>query len=135
MTIHQCRPVACLVLSGLVLSACGSGTRRAESELQEASANFDLKDVEPFLTRVVALLDSGFSSTDVTDLTRQITAQPAKSERRYEYTVVAGGTRGPLQIVVLMDDVDSPDMTFFADSGLAGRIQAAARQYFEEVGK
>ncbi|HSD30299.1 MAG TPA: hypothetical protein VLB49_00170 [Gemmatimonadales bacterium] len=135
MTTHQCRSAAFLVLSGLVLSGCGSGTRRSESGLQEASANFDLQDVEPFLTRVVALLDSGFTSTDVKDLARTLAAQPAKSERRYEYTVIAGGTRGPLQILVFMDDVDSPDITFFADSGLAARIQAAAKQYFVDVGK
>lgn len=101
----------------------------------EASANFDLEDVGPFLQRVVALIDSGFAIPDARALAARIGQQPVKSTREYRYTVVARGVRSPLRIVAFMDDVDAPDLYFYTDRTIAERINAAMKRYFKDVGK
>ena len=103
--------------------------------LHEASSNFDLEDVAPFLQRVVALTDSGFSMADATALAARIGKQAVDSTREYRYTVVTRGVRSPLRIVAFMDDVDAPDLYFYTDQALAQRIDAAMEKYFKEVGK
>jgi hypothetical protein len=126
-----------LIALPLLAGLCGprGAAQQRVSPLHEASANFDLEDVTPFLRRVVALVDSGFAAGDAKVLAARIAKQAVGSGHEYKYSVVAGGVRGPLLIRVLMDDADAPELYFFTNRALAERIDAAMKKYFEEVGK
>jgi hypothetical protein len=129
------RLLASVAVCSFALATPSLSAQNREAHLEEASANFDLEDLRPFLERVVALLDSGFTPADVEHLASKIAAQRLDSQKVYEYTVVAHGIRTPLRVEVFMDDIDSPDIAFFTEPGLAKRIQAAILTYFDEVGK
>jgi hypothetical protein len=129
-------PLLTVCLVGLCVGLTRPITaQHAHPGLHEASTNFDLEDVAPFLKRVVALIDSGFTVADAQRVAVQIGKQAVDSTREYRFNVRAGGVRTPLQIVAFMDDVDAPDIYFFTSKALAERIDAAMAKYMEEVGK
>jgi hypothetical protein len=124
-----------MVLLAALLTTAVACAQQRQAQLQEASANFDIEDVKPFLARVVALIDSGFTTADARALAERIAQQPIDSEREYRYTVLADGAHTELHIVAFMDDVDAPDIAFLTHAKLAAKIDAAMQQYFDEVGK
>jgi hypothetical protein len=124
---------ATLVTVGLLAAAACTPSR--EKPTAEASANFDVEDVEPVLARVAGLVDSGFTASDAKLVASTIAKQPVGSEREYRYPVRAAGGATELRIVAVMDDVDAPDLSFVAHPELARAIQAAIAQYMNEVGK
>jgi hypothetical protein len=118
-----------------LLASSAPGCSQKETALKEASANFDMEDVAPFLKRLVALVDSGFTSADAEVLADRISKQALDSEREYKYPAGTKSGRTPMRIVVFMDDVDAPDIAFFTEPALADQINAAMAKYFEAVGK
>ena len=120
-----------LVVLGTV-AGCGAEPQGA---VEEVSANLDIGDVEPVLRRISDVVESGFSDEDVKALASKITAQAVESEREHRYRVRIGGTSGELRVVVLMDDVDAPDIAFFTYPELARSIQRAIDEYMDGLGK
>src|SRR5262245_50777148 len=68
--------------------ACSASDSRvaAHAGLSEASTNFDLEDVQPFLQRVASLVE-GFSPAQVETLAAEVAAIPIVSEREWTFTV------------------------------------------------
>jgi hypothetical protein len=104
-------------------------------DLQEVSVNFDLEDVGPVLGRISSIIDSGFGTEDAESLSAWIARQSLDTEISYEYEVVFKGTSMPLTIVAFMDDVDTPDLAFFAPETLKTEIEDVVLSYLKEVGK
>jgi hypothetical protein len=125
------REILVAVAVGLVALGCG-GSPRSAPGLEEVSANFDLADVRPFLSRVSAVLDSGFGEAEVDQLVSQIGQQAVDSEQTYDFTVTFDGHQGTLRVTALMDDVGAPDMAFYAPPTLAARIDSLLRGYLQE---
>jgi len=128
------REILVAVAVGLAALGCG-GSPRSEPNLEEVSANFDLADVRPFLSRVSAVLDSGFGEAEVDRLVSHIGQQAVDSEQTYEFAVTFDRRRGTLRVVAFMDDVGAPDMAFYAPPTLAARIDSLLRGYLQERGK
>lgn len=99
--------------------------------LQEASMNFDLPQVGPFLEGVAAIIDAGFSVEDAKRLADKIADLPVEEEMTAEYTVTFRGAEMPLRIEVFMDDVDAPDLSLFAPSPLADAIDQGMDKFLE----
>jgi hypothetical protein len=131
-----------LFCSWLVLSLVGCtntstttvGTREANVELKEASMNFDLSDVQPFLQRLTQKLQL-LTMEDIDRLSREIAAVPVEEERRWQFDVMHEGKTVPLKIRAFMDDVEAPDIFFFTVPGLADAIQAELISFAEDQGK
>ena len=117
--------VAWLVVGCLAPAGSGHG------KLEEASMNFDLEDVEPLLVSVASRVQSGFSATDATNLAADIALLDVDDELTREYTVVLNGERMPLRVQAVMDDIEAPDVYFFAPARLRTVIDEAMRPYFE----
>jgi hypothetical protein len=127
--------ITAVLLSSLIavsLASCAGGT---SADLSETSANFDAADVAPFLRRVAALVDSGFTVNDADSLAKQITKQALESERSYSFNVIIRDERATLRVVAVMDDVDSPDLAFFSSPTVRAHIDTALARYFRDVGK
>ena len=103
------------------------------SGLAEASTNFDLENVEPFLERVASHVD-GFEPAEVTALATEISAMSISDEKTWEFSVTYNGQEVPLHVRAFMDDIEAPDLFFFTTPELAEVINSEIFAYFDELG-
>jgi hypothetical protein len=116
--------------------ACSSGEPSGEADvsgLTEASMNFDLDWVGPFLSRLTTLVE-GFGDAEVRQLSESIAEIPVESERSWDFMVRYQGAEVPLRVRAFMDDIDAPDLYFFTSPQLASAIQRELRTYAESLG-
>lgn len=125
--------LAGVLVGALAAIGCGGWGGADLSGLTEASANFDLQNVEPFLLRVAAQVD-GLGTEEVNVLVREVSAMSPDAEESWAFEVVYQGVVTPLHIRVFMDDVDAPDVYFFTSPELAEAINKQMTAYFEELG-
>jgi uncharacterized protein len=92
--------------------------------ISEASMNFDLADVNPFLESVSRRIEKGFSADVARDLASQIAVLGVDDEGSWTYDVVFNGTEMTFTVTAFMDDVDAPDLAMFAPLGLIEVIEA-----------
>jgi hypothetical protein len=91
-------------------------------ESGETSTNFDLEQVQPFLIQIAALVDSGFGPPEIDGLMKKAKKLKPDQSCCFTFPVVFDGIASPLRIRVFMDDVDAPDIYFYASRKLAGQI-------------
>lgn len=108
--------------------------RSSSGELREASMNFDLEQLEPFLNRVRGLV-VGLSSSDVASVARGAAGMKVGQEREWTFEVTCDGVRVPLRVHVVMDDIDAPDLAIFTSGPLAARINGEMRAFAEQLGQ
>ena len=116
--------------------ACSPGEPSGEvdiSDLTEASMNFDLDAVGPFLAGLTTLVE-GFGDAEVRQLSEDIAGIPVESERSWDFMVRYQGVEVPLRVRAFMDDIDAPDLYFFTSPELAGAIQRELSIYAESLG-
>ncbi len=92
------------------------------TESRETSTNFDLEEVQPFLKRIAALVDSGFGPSEIDGLMKKAKKLKPDQSCYFTFLVVSDGTASPLRIRVFMDDVDAPDIYLYASKKLANQI-------------
>jgi len=95
---------------------------------EDTSANLDAEQVEPLCKRIATFIDAGFGETEIDALVKKL--QRLKPDGTYQvvYSITYKGTLCPVRVRVFMDDVDSPDIHFFAPLGLARRIDREFQQ-------
>jgi len=101
--------------------------------LHEASANFDLEHIGPFLTKLVGYVE-GFEISDVAHIAGEAASLDVDSEQEWQYSVRVGGLQSPLRIRVFMDDIEAPDLYIFAVEPLIAKVNEAMEEFFEESG-
>jgi hypothetical protein len=100
----------------------------------EASMNFDLVGVRPFLKRLSAVVE-GFGAAQVSSLADDIAKLPIDSTLTRTYKVAFNGKPATLRIEVFMDDMNAPDIHFFSSQPLAHRISVELRKIAEVQGQ
>ena len=113
----------------LLLSLFGSQVP-AEQELHEASMNFDMENVYPFIeklnTELALQLKAG-------ELTKAISQTPLDSESTFSLEIYYSGKKQKLILKAHMDDVDAPNLYFFSPSAeLARSINSAMLSFADE---
>jgi hypothetical protein len=103
-------------------------------ELQEFSANFDSEMVRPFLERIRPFIDSGFGSDEVDRVCQVVATLQQDQERTIAFQIRHAGKEAELEVHVFMDDVDAPDIYFFAQGALRGQIESEFGRFAEERG-
>jgi hypothetical protein len=98
--------------------------------LKEWSSNFDADDVESFLSRVSARIDSGFGPGEVARTAKRILAMKHDADRWFSFRVTYKGAPATLKIYAFMDDIDSPDLALHASPPLRDAIAEEATAYF-----
>ena len=101
---------------------------------KEVSSNFDRKNVAPFLSRLPPLIESGFSSQQVSQVVGSMDELKRKQEKDFEFPIRFRGAPATLKIKVVMDDIDSPNLYFFTTPALADLIDGDLRRFLEEHG-
>src|SRR5262245_35711616 len=98
----------------------------------EASMNFDMENVPPFLTRLNDRLQLGLPVPELVAATRDA---PVERESAKVLSVRFNGNPVQLEYRVFMDDVDAPDLYFLTDSqALAVAIDRQMKEFAEELG-
>ena len=98
----------------------------------EASMNFDLENVEPFLTQLESRLNLGLPVPELVAFTQSTAID---DERVSTLSVRFGGEVISLDYRVFMDDVDAPDLYFFtASEELCKAIGAELSDFAEKHG-
>lgn len=99
----------------------------------EASMNFDLELVEPFLQSVSGLM-GGFGPEQVRSVVRIARELAIDEEREVVLPVVYRGKMVELTIQVFKDDEDAPDLYFLTVPELAEVLDARMLAFAEEMG-
>ncbi|HUG04669.1 MAG TPA: hypothetical protein VML92_09605, partial [Steroidobacteraceae bacterium] len=112
----------------MVTAACAS----QEAPMHEASINFDLENVQPFLTQLDSTLLLGLPAQELVSLTQ---ATPPEDETSQVVAVSFGGSQVRLEYRVFMDDIDAPDLSFRTESKvLADAIQVELMRFADAHG-
>lgn len=94
----------------------------------DASTNFDLDEVRPFLKKLVKLIDAGFGDREVAAAMRKIRSLKVEKRLQLIFPITFRGENCPFYIGVEMDDTDAPDICFSGPVELVRLID-------EEIGK
>ena len=100
--------------------------------MNEASMNFDMENVEPFLSRLEANLALGLPVQDLVAMTRSVEIEAEVSRT---FPVTFSSSPATLEYRVFLDDVGAPDLYFLTTSKpLADAIQAELKQFADDNG-
>jgi len=125
-------PVA-IIVTALLLGPATAHGQQASRSAPEASGSFNLEDIEPFLSKIAALVDSGLTAADIRAMADEIAKLPVGAQKEYRYNIKTKGGRASLRIGVVVDDDDAADLTFSTADDLTRRIDEAMGQFFEDM--
>jgi hypothetical protein len=91
-------------------------------ELRETSGNFDIEQVQHFLQRVKAFIDSGFGEDEILQVQTTAEGMPIDSSKRLEFPIEFKGAGTTLAITLFMDETEFPEGSFLTHPDL-GRIE------------
>jgi hypothetical protein len=97
-------------------------------ESEDTSTNFDLEQLQPFLERIAAHIDSGFGSAEIATVMKKVQRLKPDQTCQFVFPVTFKGTAAPFRIRVFMDDIDAPDAYFYGPTELARQIDHEIRQ-------
>ncbi len=123
-----------IVASLMVALGAGAPALAATPAIAEASMNFDLNGVKPFLEHLTVIFTSGFGKADAAALANSVAALRVDATLTRTYAVVYEGQRMTLRIKAEMDDIDAPDLSFFAPPALRARVDAELKEFARQRG-
>ena len=91
-------------------------------QIDESSGNIDMEELRPLLSRVSARTTTGFKRNEITAVMRKVRKLKPEKSCRFTFAVRVNGHTCPLHIWVFMDDIQAPDLYFWAPRGLARHI-------------
>jgi hypothetical protein len=100
--------------------------------MHEASMNFDLENVAPFLKRINSRFNLNLPVDELVKMTYQTKME---TEQSRTIQVTFDGLQTQLEYRVFMDDIDAPDLYFFTPSkDLAEAIDDQLVAFADELG-
>ena len=84
--------------------------------------------------KLATIFTGGFDERDRSALATAIAGLKVEGKLTRSYSVVFEGRRMPLRIVAMMDDLNAPDLFFFAPPTLATRIDAELQRFAQQRG-
>jgi len=115
-----------------LLASLAAGNAGAITTHHEASMNFDLDNVRPFLEQLNQNLNLGLDVNKLVDFTESLDVD---EEKRIEFKVHFENQSLGMIYRVYMDDIDAPDLYLFAETDeLASAIQSEMIEFAESRG-
>jgi hypothetical protein len=102
--------------------------------LEEWSTNFDTENVVPFLQRIAQHIESGFADPEIAQVLKLIETMKVDDEKHLTFEIRYAGQLSDFKIGVFLDDIDAPDLYFFAPAGLCKQLSAEMQKFAEERG-
>lgn len=108
------------------------GSKKNVQQKFEASMNFDLKNVEPFLTDLDNKFKFGLNIKSLGEFARSVKVE---DEESIEIKINYSGQTSLMEFNVFMDDIDAPDLyLFFESSDLADSVGDFMMEWAEARG-
>ena len=105
---------------------------QAMSARYEASMNFDLENVIPFLNELESKFKFGLNVNELGKFTSSIEIE---KEDSLIVEITHSGEKTKMEFRVFMDDIDAPDLyLFFESSGLADQVGSFMMKWAEAQG-
>jgi len=102
-------------------------------ELRETSGNCEIEQLEHFLQRVKALVDSGFGEDEILRVQTTAESMMVDSSKRMEFPIGFKGTATSLGVTLFMDETEFPEVSFRTHPDLAEAIDQQMTRFFEEM--
>ncbi len=96
-----------------ILGLIASSSVTASGFTNEASMNFDLDNVVPFLSELDAKFELGINVKKLGEFSASV---PLESEKSIVVDILDSGRKTKMEFRVFMDDIDAPDLFMFFDS-------------------
>ncbi len=93
-----------------------------KEEVQESSTSLDIENLKPILLGVSSHIESGFGNEEVERLYKFATEMKHDEEKDFDFPIIYDGKRTILKVGLFMDDIDSPDISFYSPPALASKI-------------
>jgi|GEM_PF-834884 len=119
--------------SGDIENGSSAPLNEAMPDLAETSLNFEAELVEAFLAKLSALIE-GFGPVEINKVLRMIDDLEVDDEQKLGFRVTYQGQAMPLNIIVFKDDVEAPDLYFFAQPNLIQGIDNLMIAFNEQNG-
>jgi hypothetical protein len=103
-------------------------------KLAEYSANFDTDTLETLLQRVSAGWPAIITPQRVRDFIAFVRSLAHDDEKPFSFTAEHAGEEQEITFTVFMDDIDSPDVSFYAFPALIESITSEHTKLCEELG-
>lgn len=105
-----------------------------QENLEEASMNFDLNNVKPFLQRISPLIESGFTENEINQVQKEIEKMEHDDEFEVgRFNIVYQNKKTVLIINAFMDSPEAPDIYIYTEPDLAIQIQEEMINFAEEM--
>ena len=115
----------------LFSSIFGSKKKKMQQR-HEASMNFDLENVRPFLTDLENKFKFGLNVKNLEEFAKSVQVE---NERTTETEINFSGQTSLMEFRVFMDDIDAPDLyLFFESSELANNVSDFMMEWAEARG-
>lgn len=98
-------------------------------KLEESSRNLDMEQLEPLLKKVSSLIEDGFKEDEIQEVCELAEEMEVEQEKGINFPIQFDGEKTGFRIQIFMDDIDAPDLYFFAPPKLAEEI----RKIFYEI--
>ena len=111
-----------------------SEQKNQDENLEEASMNFDLNNVKPFLQRITPLVESGFSESEINQVQKEL--EKMEHDDEYEvgrFDIVYQNKKTILIINAFMDSPEAPDIYIFTEPELAVQINEEMGKFADEM--
>lgn len=105
-----------------------------DKKLDEASMNFEMNNVKPFLQRISPLVESCFSVEEINQVQEKL--EKMKPDDEYEvgrFDIVYRDKNTPLIIKAFMDGAEAPDVYILTEPDLANQIQEEMIKFADEL--
>lgn len=125
-----------LITLFLIMGGCSDRSEQTNQSgtLEEASMNFDLNDVEPFLKQISPLVDSGVAESEIYQVQEEIKKMEDGDD--YEvgrFDIVYQNKETPFILNAFIDSPEAVDLYIDTDPKLAEQIQEEMEKFAEEM--
>lgn len=104
--------------------------------MKEFSSSFDSCDIEPILHLISQKITTGFSDVEIIKVIDSTKMLKVDEEIDLDFEISYSKKLGKLNLKIVMDDVDAPDVYFFSDlSDLIDEIGKSVNEYMERQGR
>ncbi len=103
-------------------------------QIIEWSANFDTATLDQLLKRVVSVTNEVVTEDHQRQIMDFVRSLEHNDEKPISFEIQHKGERTSLGLTVFMDDIDAPDVAFFAPPEIIAIIKSEYEKLCEELG-
>ncbi len=126
--------ISVLLISFLIIVSCKGKDSKFASELKEVSTELDLRNFKPFLNKIIPLIDSGFTNSEIDMIFDEVQDLQRDTENNYNFKIKYKGNESIMKVKVIKEDVDIVGLFIFSVPNLSDKINEELFKLMEEKG-